>query len=315
MRWKQEQTPAVRGLDEPRGCFMVLPCTNITASNFIFSLWLWSSLCSCCPVWLSPPLSHRFLQLKRLGRRRLVTWRQRFPPALKGNDLCQSVRRPSSLSLLSLWGVSDYMFCQCVCGNLLICTNTDSNAPATAAFLADGWLGCRLMAESAGPQLGAGNIAHYTFSRGREANSHHGAACRCRCNHIILNHRSVTRCLRSLGSCQRAGWSLIKARPKTKWHVLNLIRGDVKQTIIYPSRCEARPAETRPWMNLQPLPLLFFFFRKLELFFSGSCMHFLWRHHGRWWMAAWVFPSLIRHLPLDLIRRWAPVFSTRKYLL
>lgn len=70
------------------------------------------------------------------------------------------------LSLLSLWGVSDYVFCQCVCGNLLICTNTDSNAPATAAFLADGWLGCRLMAESAGPQLGAGNIAHYTFSRG-----------------------------------------------------------------------------------------------------------------------------------------------------
>ena len=63
-------------------------------------------------------------------------------------------------------GVSDYVFCQCVCGNLLICTNTDSNAPATAAFLADGWLGCRLMAESAGPQLGAGNIAHYTFSRG-----------------------------------------------------------------------------------------------------------------------------------------------------
>ena len=77
-----------------------------------------------------------------------------------------SVRRSSSHPLLSLWGVSDYVFCQCVCGNLLICTNTDSNAPATAAFLADGWLGCRLMAESAGPQLGAGNIAHYTFSRG-----------------------------------------------------------------------------------------------------------------------------------------------------
>lgn len=30
----------------------------------------------------------------------------------------------------------------------------------------DIWLGCRLMAESAGPQLGAGNMAHYVFSRG-----------------------------------------------------------------------------------------------------------------------------------------------------
>ncbi len=175
----------------------------------------------------------------------LVTWPQWFPPTLKGNDLCQSVRRSSSLPPLSLWGVSDYVFCKCVCGNLLICTNTDSNAPATAAFWADGWLGCRLMAESAGPQLGAGNIAHYTFSRdGGGVNSHCSAACRCRCNHIILNQRSVTR-RRSLGSCQKAGWSLIKARPKTKWHVLNLIRGDVKQTITYPSRCEAHPAGTR----------------------------------------------------------------------
>ena len=128
--------------------------------------------------------------------------------------------------------------------------------PATAAFLADGWLGCRLMAEPTGPQLGAGNIAHYTASGGGEggANSHRGAACQCRCNHIILNHRSVTR-PRSRGSCQRAGWSLIKARPKTKWHVLNLIRGDVKQTITYPSRCELHPAETRSpeWIS-RPLP-------------------------------------------------------------
>lgn len=96
---------------------------------------------------------------------KLVTWQQWFPSPLKGNDLCQPVRRSSSLPPLSLWGVSDYVFCKCVCGNLLICTNTDSNAPATAAFLADGWLGCRLMAESTGPQLGAGNIAHYTFSK------------------------------------------------------------------------------------------------------------------------------------------------------
>lgn len=96
---------------------------------------------------------------------RLVTWQHWFPSTLKGNDLCQSVHRSASFPLLSLWGVSDYVFCQCVCGNLLICTNTDSNAPATAAFLADGWLGCQLMAESTGPQLGAGNIAHYTFSR------------------------------------------------------------------------------------------------------------------------------------------------------
>lgn len=97
---------------------------------------------------------------------RLVTWQQWFTSTLKGNDLCQSVCRSSSPPPpFSLWGASDYVFCQCVCGNLLICTNTDSNAPATAAFLADGWLGCRLMAESARPQLGAGNIAHYTSSR------------------------------------------------------------------------------------------------------------------------------------------------------
>lgn len=195
--------------------------------------------------------------------RRLVAWRRRLPSALKGNGPCQSVRRSPSLPVLSLRGVSDYVFCQCVCGNLLICTNTDSHAPATAAFWADGWLGCRLMAEPTGPQLGAGNIAHYTVSRagegggGRGANSHCGAACQCRCNHIILNHRSATR-PRSRDSCQRAGWSLIKAQPKTKSHVLNLIRGDVKQTITYPSRCEARPAETPgPWMNFQPSSLSF----------------------------------------------------------
>lgn len=242
------RTPAVRGLDEPRGCFVAFPHSlklHLFIMTLIIALLLLSSLTSSPtpPVeTLGPtPAGHVTAAISSGTQRK---W-------------CLSVRRSSIQPLPSLPLRGKWLY---VCGNLLICTNTDSNAPATAAFLADGWLGCRLMAESAGPQLGAGNIAHYTFSRGREANSHHGAACRCRCNHIILNHRSVTRCLRSLGSCQRAGWSLIKAGPKTKWHVLNLIRGDVKQTIIYPSRCEARPAETRPWMNLQPLPLLFFFF-------------------------------------------------------
>lgn len=206
----------------------------------------------------------------------LVTWQHWFPSTLKGNDLCQSVRRSASFPLHSLWGVSDYVFCQCVCGNLLICTNRDSNAPATAAFLADGWLGCQLMAESTGPQLGAGNIAHYTFSRGEGGggNSHCCAACRCRCNHIILNHRSVM-CWQSLGSCQRVGWSLIKARPKTKWHVLNLISGDVKQTITYPSRCEVHPIETlSPEWIFNLFPFSFFWGGKLELSSSGAACIF-----------------------------------------
>lgn len=244
---------------------------------------------------------------------RLVTWEQRFPPTLKGNDLCRRVPRPSTLRLPSLWGISDYVFCQCVCGNLLICTNTDSNAPAIAGFLADGWLGCRLMAESVGPQLGAGNIAHYTFSRRGKANSHGCAACRCRCNHIILNHRSVTH-RQSLGSCQRAGWSLIKARPKTKWHVLNLIRGDVKQTITYPSRCEAHPP--RPSALNEFSSSSFPFFCKLELSSQGApCIFYEGIMADGGWLPAWAFPSLIRHCPLDLIRRWPPLFLTRKYLL
>lgn len=170
------------------------------------------------------------------------------------------------------------------------------------------------MAETAGPQLGAGNIAHYTFSRRGKANSHGCTACRCRCNHIILNHRSVTR-RQSLGSCQRAGWSLIKARPKTKWHVLNLIRGDVKQTITYPSRCEARPAETLSpeWIFILFLP---FFCCKLGLSSQGAaCIFYEGIMADGGWLPAWAFPSLMRHCPLDLIRRRPPVFLTRKYLL
>lgn len=225
---------------------------ELKSSSDLIILCFWNSWTFMSSVYFLPQIfwNIRALQLNTHTHTRtassycrLVTWEQRFPPTLKGNDLCLRVRRPSTLRLPSLWGISDYVFCQCVCGNLLICTNTDSNAPAIAGFLADGWLGCRLMAESVGPQLGAGNIAHYTFSRRGKANSHGCAACRCRCNHIILNHRSVTH-RQSLGSCQRDGWSLIKAQPKTKWHVLNLIRGDVKQTITYPSRCEAHPAET-----------------------------------------------------------------------
>lgn len=136
--------------------------------NFLFSRLFWSFLRFECVTSGFPHRDAQSPSIKHTADTRcnLVTWPQWFPSLLKGNDLCQSVRRssppPPSLPLR----VSDYVFCQCVCGNLLICTNTDSNAAATAAFLADGWLGCRLMAESTGPQLGAGNIAHYTFSRG-----------------------------------------------------------------------------------------------------------------------------------------------------
>lgn len=63
------------------------------------------------------------------------------------------------------------------------------------------------MAESAGPQLGAGNRAHYVFSRevsgggGRRA-----APPQCRCNGIISDQ---------LGA-GGGGGGLIKTQPKTK---------------------------------------------------------------------------------------------------
>lgn len=57
------------------------------------------------------------------------------------------------------------------------------------------------MAESAGPQLGAGNRAHYVFSWGRRA-----APPPCRCNGIISDQ---------LGAGGGVG-GLIKTQPKTK---------------------------------------------------------------------------------------------------
>lgn len=61
------------------------------------------------------------------------------------------------------------------------------------------------MAESAGPQLGAGNRAHYVFSR--EVSGGGGAAPpQCRCNGIISHQ---------LGAGGGVG-GLIKTQPKTK---------------------------------------------------------------------------------------------------